>query len=206
MKYNLITLLCLSALTLVGQYQIEGYVYESGNRGYLDGASITISNIDQTEYYGQTLSDLSGIYNFSISQVGDLLISIDKPPFIEYQEKINIPSDQSDKVFLKHEVKRKPGYEFEITLAEKDPDPDAYKGALHGALIEVYNNTKKREELVIEDLQTPDFKVDFIKGNHYTILVRKDGFLSKRMEAFVDVKGCILCFEGIGEYSLPMLR
>ena len=44
----------------------------------------------------------------------------------------------------------------------------------------------------------PHFDVALIKGNHYTLLIRKDGYLSKRMEAFVDVEGCILCFEGIG--------
>ena len=201
MKYLFTIVILIQAICSFGQFNIEGYVYETGNRGYIDGATITVSNLDQTEFYAQTTSDGSGIYKFTISQVGELLISVEKPPFIDYQESVEIPSGQTDKMFLKHEIQRKPGYVFEITLAEKDPDPDAYKEALHGALIEVYNNTKKREELVIKDLQTPDFQVDFIKGNHYTILVRKEGFIAKRMEAFVDVKGCILCFEGIGEIT-----
>jgi len=86
-------------------------------------------------------------------------------------------------------------------VSEKDIAPDAPKDGLKGALVEVYNNTKTREEFVIPSLETPDFKVDLIKGNHYTILIRKNGFLSKRMEAFVDVEGCILCFEGIGNVT-----
>ncbi len=201
MKALLLILSILASLPLFGQYQIEGYIFESGNRGYLSDATVTVSNLDATEYYGQTTSDESGTYSFNLSQTGELLISVERPPFIEYEERISVPSNQSETFYLKHEITRKPGYIFEITLAEKDPDPDAYKEALHGALIEVYNNTKKREELVIEGLQRPDFKVDFIKGNHYTILVRKEGFLSKRMEAFVDVEGCILCFEGIGQVT-----
>lgn len=201
MKYVLTFSILMHTICAFSQFDIEGYVYETGNRGYIDGATVTLSNLDQTEFYAQTTSDVSGIYKFSVTQVGPLLLNIEKPPFFDYQEPLEIPSGQSDKMFLKHEIQRKPGYIFDITLAEKDPDPDAYKEALHGALIEVYNNTKKREELVIRDLQTPDFQVNFIKGNHYTILVRKEGFIAKRMEAFVDVKGCILCFEGIGEIT-----
>lgn len=201
MKYIFTFSILIQTLFAFSQFDIEGYVYETGNRGYIDGATITISNLDQTEFYTQTTSDASGIYKFTLTQTGQLLINVEKLPFIDYKEAIEIPTTQSDKMFLKHEIQRKPGYIFDITLAEKDPDPDAYKEALHGALIEVYNNTKKREALVIKDLQTPDFQVDFIKGNHYTILVRKEGFIAKRMEAFVDVKGCILCFEGIGEIT-----
>ena len=201
MKYVFTFAILLQAICSFSQFDIEGYVYETGNRGYINAATVTISNLNQTEFYGQTTSDNSGVYKFSIAQEGQLLLRVEKPPFFDYTEQIDIPAGQADKMFLKHEIKRKPGYIFDITLAEKDPDPDAYREALHGALIEVYNNTKKREELVIPDLQRPDFQVDFIKGNHYTILVRKEGFLSKRMEAYVDVKGCILCFEGVGEVT-----
>lgn len=201
MKYALTFATLLLSISTFGQFDIEGYVYETGNRGYINGATITISNLDKTEFYGQTTSDETGIYKFTIAQEGKLLLHVEKLPFFDFTERIEVPEGQADKMFLKHEIKRKPGYIFDITLAEKDPDPDAYREALHGALIEVYNNTKKREELVIPDLQRPDFQVDFIKGNHYTILVRKEGFLSKRMEAYVDVKGCILCFEGVGEVT-----
>jgi len=128
-------------------------------------------------------------------------LHVEKVPYFNYEEIIVIDETKGKSVYLKHEITRNPGYVFEITLAEKDIAPEAPKDALRGALVEVYNNTKKREELVIEDLQTPDFKIDLLKGNHYTILIRKEGFLSKRMEAFVDVKGCILCFEGIGRVT-----
>ena len=52
---------------------------------------------------------------------------------------------------------------------------------------------------MLKDSQDPEFDISFKKGNHYTILIRKPGYLSKRMEAFVDVEGCILCFEGVGQ-------
>jgi outer membrane protein OmpA-like peptidoglycan-associated protein len=32
-------------------------------------------------------------------------------------------------------------------------------------------------------------------------MVRKKGFLTKRMEAFINIDGCILCFEGISNVT-----
>ncbi|MEL6390853.1 MAG: OmpA family protein [Bacteroidota bacterium] len=193
--------LLLSAYTIHAQYDIEGYIFESGNRGFIADAEVTISNMAETEYYGQMITDASGAYKFRVARAGEYLLRVDKAPYFDYQEVVTIADDSPQTIYLKHEVQRSPGYIFEITLAEKDPAPEAPRDALKGALVEVYNNTKKRETLVIPALETPDFKVDLIKGNHYTILIRKADFLSKRMEAFVDVEGCILCFEGIGSVS-----
>ena len=181
------------------QYLIEGYVYESGNRGYIHKADITLFSEGKSLVIANTNTDQSGKYSLNVPEAGDYTLSIVKNPYFASKESLTIELGSPNKLFLKHELTRNPGYIFEITLSEKDLAPDAPKDGLKGALIEVYNNTKKQEERVIESLQTPDFVIDLIKGNHYTILIRKAGFLSKRMEAFVDVKGCILCFEGIGD-------
>ncbi|MFT6810392.1 MAG: outer membrane protein OmpA-like peptidoglycan-associated protein [Saprospiraceae bacterium] len=146
-------------------------------------------------------SDESGAYEFTVSGPGTFLLSVDKKPYFNHKEIIVIDASHGKSVYLKHALKRNSGYIFEITIAEKDPIPDAPTDALKGALVEVYNNTKREEVMVIEGLEIPEFKVDLLTGNHHTLLIRKEGFLSKRMEAFVDVEGCILCFEGIGSVN-----
>ena len=186
---------------ITGQTKISGFVFETGNRGYINQAVVTLSNEKETEYYGQLTTDVTGAYEFTVSGPGTYLLSVEKKPYFDHKEVIAIEASHGKSVYLKHALKRNPGYIFEITIAEKDLIPDAPTDALKGALIEVYNNTKKEEVMVIENLQSPEFKVDLLKGNHYTLLIRKEGFLSKRMEAFVDVEGCILCFEGIGNVS-----
>jgi len=84
-------------------------------------------------------------------------------------------------------------------MSEEREEKAAPVDAIKRSKIEVYNNTTKEMVLKLDDYLNPDFKVHLKKGNHYTLMIRKNGFLTKRMEAFVDVKGCILCFEGIGE-------
>ena len=63
----------------------------------------------------------------------------------------------------------------------------------------MYNNTTKEQVIKLENHPDPEFKLPMQKGNHYTILVRKKGYLAKQMEAYVNVRGCILCFEGISD-------
>ncbi len=197
--YVVISIVFCGVVLLKGQYTIEGYVFESGNRGFIENAEVSIVNSFDQEIVGVSQTDRQGKYSISIKNPGIYQIRMVKNPYFEALEKLSIADTESDVIYVKHELVRKPGYIFDITLAEKDPAPGTPKDALNGALIEVYNNTLKREELVINNLKQPDFKIDLIKGNHYTILIRKDGFLSKRLEAFVDVEGCILCFEGVGK-------
>jgi len=66
------------------------------------------------------------------------------------------------------------------------------------SLIEVFNNTRDELVLILENHPLPAFKTTFERGNHYTLLIRKDGYIPKRLEAYVDIKGCILCFDGVG--------
>jgi len=190
-------ILMLAGITAIGQINIEGYVYESGNRGFIHDAEIALTQSGKTSIISRTTTDRTGKYVLSVPEAGKFDLYIIKKPYFESVETMDI--EASDKtLYFKHEVIRQPGYIFDITLAEKDATPDTPRDGLKGALIEVYNNTLQKEEFVIPSLQDPDFQIDLLKGNHYTILIRKEGFLSKRMEAFVDVEGCILCFEGVG--------
>ena len=98
-------------------------------------------------------------------------------------------------------MERRPGYIFDVTLAESRPNENIVVDAIQGAKVEIYNNTSKIEELVIDTLASPDFNFTFEQGNHYTVMIRKKGYLTKRMEAFINIEGCILCFEGVSEVT-----
>ena len=188
--------------SLIGQnIEIDGYVYESGNRGFLDVVQVTVFD-GQDQELGKTFTDRTGHFTIKIPARFKYRIATFKDMFVEAETMLNVgDTGDGDKLFAKIEMKRAPGYTFEITLAEKRDHDSIVVDAIKGSRIEVYNNTKKTEVLVLEQHPEPHFDVALQKGNHYTILIRKDGYLGKRMEAFVDVEGCILCFEGIGSVN-----
>ncbi len=90
------------------------------------------------------------------------------------------------------------GYMFDVRVFSNAMSQQAIE-EIKGARIEVYNNTTDQEVLLLTNHDQPNFQVQFEKGNHYSIMIRKKGYFNKRMEAYVNVKGCILCFEGIGQ-------
>ncbi len=187
------------ALCLNGQnLTIDGYVFQSGNRGFLNVVQVEIFD-NQDNLLETVFSDVTGHFVAEVPVKDKYVLRTYKDMF---EEKLSNVSNEGkgagDKLFVKLEMKRAPGYMFEITLAESRDSDTIPVNAIQGARIEVYNNTKKEEVLALVDYPEPNFEVALIKGNHYTVLLRKEGFLSKRMEAFVDVEGCILCFEGIG--------
>jgi outer membrane protein OmpA-like peptidoglycan-associated protein len=94
-------------------------------------------------------------------------------------------------------MEHKPGYIFDVTMTESNHKGTALLPSIDSARIEVYNNTNRKEELVLLDHPSSVFNFFFEKGNHYTIMIRKKGYFNKRIEAYVDVDNCILCFDGL---------
>ncbi len=189
----------LSAQTV----QLEGYAYESGNRGFLNLVSIKVYDTSN-RMITSTASDLSGIFNLDLPVGQDLIIEATKDVFKDKKMAVSTIGKQAgEKLYLKVEMQRQPGYLFDVTLAakatEKQIKEGIYPEGITDARIEVYNNSKKKQTLDLQSYAQPNFKVRFEDGNHYTILIRKKGFFSKRMEAYVNVEGCILCFDGVGE-------
>lgn len=188
---------------LVGQANIiEGYVFETGNRGYLGAVQVDLVSQINGELLDTKFTKSDGSFKFEIHDIVDYKVAVSKKMF-EPQEITVLASEikSNDKTFLSIKMQRAPGYQFEITLAPKRENDEIPIDAVNGALIEVYNNTTRESAMVLDRHPQPHFDVDLIKGNHYTILIRKEGFLAKRMEAFVDVEGCILCFEGVGSVT-----
>ncbi len=198
LKLFTLSLICITSLNSWGQEStiVEGYAYENGNRGYLNVVEVTAINTATNVQVAQVYTDGDGFFTFEAPAGQKLEVIALKDMF--QSKTMEITPDAGKKNFLQFELKREPGYIFEITMAEKRDDDETPVDAIRGTRVEVYNNTTKEEVLALNDYQDPEFRVNLEKGNHYTILIRKKGYLAKRMEAFVNVKGCILCFEGIG--------
>ena len=200
MKFFNIFLFVLMAVQMFGQTAtLEGYVFESNNRGYLNLVRISIIDQETKAELTKIYSDKQGFFTAELPLERDFLIRAEKDVFKKQEAPISTRGvAEGGKLFAKIKMERKPGYIFDVTIAEERIE-DNPADAILGARIEVYNNTQKKEILVLENHPIPTFSVTFENGNHYTVMIRKNGFFTKRMEAYVDIKDCILCFDGVGE-------
>lgn len=178
---------------------IEGYVFEDGNRGYLNLVEVQIIDENSKKLLINTLTDQNGFFKAEVPTGKKYLLIANKDLFDTQRVKVLTKrKDKNKKVFTKIKMQRQPGYIFDVTLAEIMQAGQEEVDAITGAKIEVFNNTTKKSVLELLDHPKPTFKVSFERGNHYTVMIRKPGYFTKRLEAYVDVKGCILCFEGVG--------
>lgn len=178
---------------------VEGYAYEENDRGYLNEVKIVVLDKSTKALRAETFSNMEGFYTFEVASGSDYIVRASKKVFKERDQTFSTKGiDPNKKIYLKTEMSRKPGYLFDVTMAQRRTS-EAPVDAIQGAKIEVYNNTKKEETLILENYPHPNFNVTFEQGNHYTVMIRKQGFFNKRMEAYVNVEGCILCFDGVGD-------
>jgi len=188
-------LIVLAVLPLSAQEVVlEGYAFEGGNRGYLNEVQIIIKDSQTKQTLGTISSNLEGKFTIGLPK-GNYIVEATKDVFHPVRLPISL---QKEKEYIKIKMERKPGYIFDVTMAEKRINGKEQVDAIEGARVEVYNNTKQAPVIELNKHPQPTFKVDFQRGNHYTIMIRKEGFFTKRLEAYVDIKGCILCFDGVG--------
>ena len=179
---------------------IEGYTYASGNRGYVSFAKISV--FDGETLIKSSLSNADGLFTINVPKRNTYRLDIEHELYKPFSIDVDCSATaEGEKAFVKSELYRSPGYLFEVTMAEERVPGMEAVDAIAGARIDVYNNTTDEEVFVLDGHMDPHFTVSLIKGNHYTVLIRKEGFIAKRVEAFVDVEGCILCFEGLGTVS-----
>ena len=191
-------LLFFTSLGIGQNIKVEGYIFEDNNRGFLNEVNVAIHDATTETLITESTTDLSGLFTADLPVGKDYILKITKDLFFPKEEMVSTKGKSAgEKVYSKVKLERKPGYIFDVTLAESGA-PTATVDAITGAKIEVFNNTKMKETLVIESLGGINFDVTFERGNHYTVLIRKEGYFNKRLEAYVDVEGCILCFEGVG--------
>jgi len=183
---------------------LEGYAFEENNRGFLNEVEVKITDEDGSQNFCEVYSNIEGFFTCELPAGKRFVVSAAKDVFEDFIGTVSTEGKTADeKVYYKIKMVRKPGYLLDVTLSESiKPGTDLEQvDAVQGALIEIYNNTTKKEELVIKDLAFPNFQHTLEKGNHYTLMIRKEGFFTKRIEAYVDVDGCILCMDGVSEMS-----
>jgi len=184
---------------VIGQtVQLEGYIFEDNNRGFLNEVNVDIYEASKETFITKSTTNVDGLFTAELPAGKDYILKISKDLFFPKEEMASTKGKTAgQKAYAKIKLERKPGYIFDVTLAEKGA-PKATVNAITGAKVEVFNNTTMEEILATDSLAGINFDVTFERGNHYTVLIRKEGFFNKRLEAYVDVEGCILCFEGVG--------
>ncbi|MFN0216281.1 MAG: OmpA family protein [Saprospiraceae bacterium] len=182
---------------LAAQTQIDGYVFEANNRGYLNQVKVRVFGLTDNSILGEVETDTDGHFVFDLPE-GKYRVQAEKDIFFERNDTVMIGKE---KVFLKIELRRRPGYLFDATIAEVRESPDQIVDAIQGATVEIYNRSTRQTELTIKEDTDAFFNFTFERGNHYTMLIRKEGFLTKRIEVYVNVNGCIVCVDGVREIS-----
>ncbi len=195
--YLLVALCALSVFALTAQEQnFEAYVFEANNRGYLNQVKVNVYDLTNNALYAELVTDEQGYVSAKLPKGATVRVYSRKDVFQERNDTVKI-GDQ--KAFLKIELARKPGYLFDVTLAEVRTRPDQIVDAIEGARLEIYNNTTRKLEMINEALPGPYFQFTFEQGNHYTIMIRKEGYLTRRIEAHVNIDGCIICIDGVSD-------
>ena len=85
---------------------------------------------------------------------------------------------------------------YQANIAEYNPSTTNAQ-YLTGVNIEIFNNTTNREELALKKHNQHRFSFNFKRGNSYTVMLRKEGYLVKRVNVKMGVDDCISCFEGL---------
>lgn len=190
-----VVLTVASANGLFSQTRAEGYVFETNNRGFLNQAKVSVLNISTVQPLDSAYSDPNGRVVFSLKP-GRYLLKTEKELFFERTDTLTVGDTV---VFLKLPMQRKPGYLLDATISESRHDANIVVDAISDATIEIYNRTRDTVELVLDRHPEAFFRFTLEQGNHYTILIRKPGYLAKRIEVFVNVEDCILCIHGLND-------
>lgn len=187
--FNFVSIFCFAQ-----NITLEGYVFESNNRGYLNQVKLVVIEFETGFVRAETYSDEKGFFQVEVPGGIEYQINASKKEFI--LANVRVKTNPNEKAFAKVQMDRKPGYIFDMTFAKAREGNEVTDG-LTGLKLEVYNNTTNEEMLVIDSTRSQNIQFSMEQGNHYTFLIRKFGYFTKRIEAFVNVKGCILCIDGV---------
>ena len=161
-KLNLLLLfsLLLLAFNVFGQkVTIEGYVFEDGNRGYLNVAEITVLDKVTKTPVTKALTNRNGVFLAEVDPGKEYLVQVTKKVFEEQELTVStVGKSAGESVYLKVRMNRKPGYRFEVTMAEPRQE-DEPVNAIQGATIEVYNNTTEKPVLDLKNHPAHHLKI-----------------------------------------------
>lgn len=174
--------------------EITGYVVDRVSGAPLSQALVIVYDDMLIVPLAVVETDAEGVFSAQVPKVERYKVLADKATFFEHDAIVE--AENIDKK-LKLKLDRKPGYVFDITIFDKAFEHNTIN-TLRDCKVEIYNNTTKEQVLTIERLPKATFNFSFAEGNHYTMLVRKQGYLNRRVEVYVNVNGCILCVDGMG--------
>ncbi|MCC6282660.1 MAG: hypothetical protein IT262_18800 [Saprospiraceae bacterium] len=201
-KYFIAFLIVLYGVTFFAQTPIEGYVFEHNNRGFINEAAVSVYELPKNKVRVIAHSDADGHFSLSLAP-GLYLFSTRKDIFEDRQDTVRV---QSNKIFLKMGMQRKPGYLFKSTLLEAREQSNEPMVSVKGTIIEMYNRTEDKMDHLSKLGSENAFQLAFDQGISYSILIRQPGYRAKRIEVDVNTKGCALCFDGvvqnIGDFPL----
>ncbi|MCB0523966.1 MAG: OmpA family protein [Saprospiraceae bacterium] len=173
---------------------VEGKVFDEVSGTALNQARVTVFDDMMKASLAQAETDASGSYKIKVPKMARYRVLAEKATYFD-SEQILSPADGPLQANLG--LGRKSGYEFDITIFDKAYEHNTIN-TLRDCKVEIYNNTTAEQVLTIEKLAKSTFNFSFAEGNHYTVLVRKKGYLNRRIEVYVNVNGCILCVDGMG--------
>ena len=184
-----------------GPLSIEGTIRNELNGNPLPDAQVVVFDDRMFTPLGQASTDGDGNYRIVVPKKDRYRVAVDKNTYFK-ADKIFV----ADSAANRHNVdlKNKPGYIFDVTIYDKDRKQEA-SNSLPDCKIEIYNNTTKEQELTLPKHPKAVFNFPFNEGNHYTILIRKPKYINRRIEAYVDINGCIMCVDGMGVEKLNMV-
>jgi outer membrane protein OmpA-like peptidoglycan-associated protein len=171
-----------------------GTISDAADGKTLAQSSIVVFDDMLKKSLGETITDANGRYTITVPKVARYSIKADKSTYF-YQDTVLLADANTEEVNLR--LKVKPGYQFNMTIFDKAYEHNPIN-TLKDCKVEIYNNTTRKPELTIPKLDKSTFHFVFSEGNHYTMLVRKPGYLNRRIELYVNVNGCILCVDGMG--------
>lgn len=183
---------------------LEGKISNSVAKRSLDEVEVKVYDLSDDGLVATAITDNQGQFLVRLENPGQYIIRCMREAY--YDKEVFVELTEEDE-YVKIDMIRLPGYEFEATIKNLISYSTGQLGnELKNVKVEVYNSTTDKELIVIEDDPDNTFRVNFQRGNHYTIMLRKKGYFAKRIEVYVDVQDCILCFEGLGTYTSPEIE
>jgi outer membrane protein OmpA-like peptidoglycan-associated protein len=188
------SLLVVSFSGAIAQVVFEGHITDKNTSAALGQVQVSVWDDMLKKEIAHTYTDVNGFYTVTAPRAVRYSIHTDKATYFE-QDTVMAELKGAYKTDLM--LNRKPGYVFDITIFDKAYEHNPIN-TLRDCKIEIYNNTTGEQELTIEKSPKSTFNFAFAEGNHYTMLVRKPGYLNRRVELYVNINGCILCVDGMG--------
>lgn len=189
-------LLVFVSFPAFSQAVVEGYVYENNNAGFIENASITVYSMPGDKEVTTLHSDPYGHFTTNLP-VGQYRMVTRKDIFEDREDIFKV---ENTKIFLKVVIRRQPGYLLDVRLVEIDP-VSKNQIEVPGVTVEVYNRTTDHLEIIQHLKTTAAFQQRFDQGNRYLVMLRKPGYLGKRIEVYVNNNGCALCLEGLPDFT-----